>query len=238
MGKSSFEVLNIAGFPEAIEGMRAPLKSYDKSDSEDIYYENFDLGKNDYKLAKQLCKAGPEHRKWMRQVQVWLKIKAPIFWWSEFDTYKIGTSTNSESTMHTILKSKLTLKDFDTSCIFYTGIFINVIETINNLMDEYNKIKTSIEDYKMEADNLATFYIEEKINVSQDHLEEIFLTIKSLLPSSFLQTRYVNLNYETLHNIYHQRKNHRLPQWKKFCDFIEQELPYSDFITEKFIDNN
>ena len=105
-----FNTLDVQGFDSAMRGMRNPLKSYDKADSEwtlDYSGEHFTIGPNDYKLAKGLWKGGTEHRKWMRQVIVWVEITAPRYWWSEFDTYKIGTSANSESTMHTILKAML-----------------------------------------------------------------------------------------------------------------------------------
>ena len=207
-----FETLEVAGWISAIEGMRAPLKSYDKSDSIDAYYDKFILGEKDYKLAKTLCQSGPEHRKWMRQIQVWAKISMPLYWWSEFDTYKIGTSANSESTMHTLMKRPLTLDDFDTEYMSQEGI--------DQLENVINGLNTWIDIYPRFDDN------EEK--------EKLFINMKSLLPTSFIQTRYVNLNYEVLHNMYHQRKNHRLPQWS--TDFVSwvETLPYSEFITEKF----
>ena len=111
-----FNTLDVQGFDSALRGMRNPLKSYDKADSEwalDYSGEHFIIGPNDYKLAKSLWKGGTEHRKWMRQVIVWVEITAPRYWWSEFDTYKIGTSTNSESTMHTILKEDFNVSEFE-----------------------------------------------------------------------------------------------------------------------------
>lgn len=207
-----FETLDVAGWAPAIEGMRSPYKSYDRADSQEVYYDDFRLGEADYKLAKGLCQAGPEHRKWMRQIQVWVKISQPLYWFSEFDTYKIGTVANSESTMHTLMKRPLTLQDFDTEYVSIEGIeqLENTIFNLNTLIDMYPRFD----------DN------EEK--------EKLFINIKSLLPTSFIQTRYVSLNYETLHAMYHQRKNHRLPQWSQ--DFVSwiKTLPYSEFITEEF----
>lgn len=228
MGKTNFELLEVAGLYPAMTGMRAPLKSYDKNDTSIIDWNNSQgasifIGENDYDLAKKLCKAGSEHRKWMRQVQVWLKITGPIYWWSEADTYSIGVSKNSESTMHTLLKQNLTIEDFDTEHMSY-----GIIEALHNTIDNLNE---GINYYR----NNHNFYKEDPLGIQEK--EKTFISIKSMLPSCFLQTRYVNLNYETLHNIYQQRHNHRLPQWHKFCDFIETELPYSEFITEKFLDN-
>lgn len=223
MTVNRFETLEVAGWISAIEGMRAPLKSYDKSDSIDAYYDRFILGEKDYKLAKSLCKAGPEHRKWMRQIQVWVKISMPLYWWSEFDTYKIGTSANSESTMHTLTKRELTLDDFDTKYMTKEGtdnLFKYIEEYLNVTLSHYNSCKQC--------------YNIDKNPEELPYIEQVFIDLKSLLPTSFIQTRYVNLNYEVLHNMYHQRKNHRLPQWSK--DFVSwiKTLPYSCFITENF----
>lgn len=223
----NFCTLEVAGWDAAIFGMRAPLKSYDRNDSETVYedndFYNFTLGPNDYKLAKSLCQAGAEHRKWMRQIQVWVKISMPLYWWSEFDTYKIGTSANSESTMHTISKRELALDDFDTKYMSKEGID-NLFEYIENYLNvtlsHYNSCKYC--------------YSIDKNPEELPYIEQVFTDIKSLLPASFIQTRYVNLNYEVLHNMYHQRKNHRLPQWSN--DFVSwvKTLPYSEFITEEF----
>ena len=209
---AQFETLEVAGWWPALEGMRAPLKSYDKSNT--IFDHNklpvFDETNPDYKLAKRLCLAGTEHSKWMRQVQVWVKISAPLFWWSEFDTYKVGTSANSESTMHTITKQLLTSRDFETND---SMIMEETIDNLNNLILQYQAAAEKNDKLVMQA---------------------LFISIKCLLPASFIQTRYVNLNYAVLQNMYKQRKNHRLPQWNS--DFVSwvKSLPYSEFITQEF----
>lgn len=239
-----FETLEVAGWSSAIEGMRAPLKSYDKSDSIDHYWDNFEIGENDYKLAKRLCKAGPEHRKWMRQIQVWARWSLPLYLWQEADTYSIGISKNSESTMHTLTKRNLTWEDFDTEYMDEVGkeVQIAAIQRINQALVRYNITRDEIKKHKYElanpfiedTDNFDIDEIKAKIaDLEEEKLKE-FISLKSLLTTSFIQTRYVNLNYEVLHNMYHQRKNHRLPQWSK--DFVSwvKTLPYSEFITEEF----
>lgn len=219
---AKFETLEIAGWRPALEGMRAPLKSYEKLNTkfDDNKIPVFDKESSDYQLAKRLCLAGSEHSKWMRQVQVWVKISAPLFWWSEFDTYKVATAANSESTMHTITKRLLTKEDFehrndeDVIPSEYMDILMdNILLKLNSFINLYNQ---AIHDNKS---------AEAKI---------FFMMIKELLPSSFIQTRYVNLNYAVLQNMYKQRKNHRLPQWN--IDFVSwiKTLPYPEFITQEF----
>lgn len=250
---SYFETLEVSGWLPALEGMRAPLKSYDKNDSKnhfisfgvagDVGFETV-VGPNDYDLAKRLCKAGPEHRKWMRQIQVWVKVSLPLYVWSEFDTYKIGTSTNSESTMHTLMKRPLNFDDFDTQYMDDYGhdALVSSIMRLNQLQRMYQECldeKKELENQKSthpdwdQTDELA---YREKMEYLKEDMRYIFIDMKSLLPASFIQTRYVNLNYETLHNMYHQRKNHRLSQWSK--DFVSwiKTLPNSEFITEEWED--
>ena len=239
-----FETLDVAGFIPAITGMRAPLKSYDISDSADRCWNNFEIGEKDYKLAKRLCQAGPEHRKWMRQIQVWVKISMPLYWWSEFDTYKIGTAANSESTMHTLAKRNLVWEDFDTEYMDEVGkeVQIAALRRINQALVRYNLTVDEIKKLKKEltnpfspdTDNSDIDKINAKIADLEEKKQREFISLKSLVTTSFIQTRYVNLNYEVLHNMYHQRKNHRLPQWSK--DFVSwvKTLPYSEFITEEF----
>lgn len=212
-----FETLEVAGFDSALYGMRNPLKSYNKADSkwqrtEDGADEEFIVGPNDYKLMKNLWKGGTEHRKWMRQVAVWVDITAPRYWWSEWDTYKIGTSANSESTMHRLTKDGVKKEDLDfpfdnsVASIYMSTLLIG----LNNWIDLYNE------------------------ETDPDEKEKLFLIIKGLLPEAYMQKRTVCLNYEVLANMYRQRKNHRLPQWHK--DFVEwiKTLPYSEFITGNF----
>ena len=207
----NFKTLEVAGWEPALYGMRFPLKSLYKADS---YYDgdNFIIGPNDYNLAKKLWKAGPEHRKYLRQIQVWVKISAPRYWWSEFDTYKIGTSANSFSTMHKILTEDFDQTDFE--WMFEARDWDIEVE-FRNYLDVLKMVRDRANDdpkYK-------------------EHYQQL---LKCMLPESFIQTRAVNLNYEVLATMYHQRKNHRLPQWSK--DFVEwtHTLPYSEFITGRF----
>lgn len=207
-----FQTLDVQGFDSAMRGMRNPLKSYDKADS---YWcgetDNYVIGPNDYKLAKGLWKGGTEHRKWMRQVIVWVEITAPRYFWSEWDTYKIGTSTNSESTMHTILKedfnaSQFEWPNFNGSDWDIEAVFNDYIDVIKTVRDRANELTGQ----------------------DKEHYQQI---LKAMLPESFLQKRTVCLNYEVLATMYHQRKNHRLPQWSR--DFVSwiNTLPYNEFIT-------
>lgn len=239
-----FETLETAGWLPAIEGMRAPLKSYDRSDSEDIYYDVFVLGSNDYDLAKRLCKAGPEHRKWMRQIQVWAKFNLSLYQHQEADTYHIGVTKNSESTMHTLSKRPLDWDDFDTKYMSELGKddLSLTITRFNKALARYNDDLEYLKTIK-ERKNKTTDWAksdEEALNHDIEYqkyiIEQEFIDLKSILPSSFIQTRYVNLNYEVLRNMYHQRKNHRLPQWSN--DFVSwiKSLPYSEFITDEWND--
>ena len=214
-----FNTLDIQGFDSAIRGMRNPLKSYDKADSEwvsDYSGEHFIIGPNDYKLAKGLWQGGTEHRKWMRQVIVWVEITAPRYWWSEFDTYKIGTSANSESTMHTILKEDFNQSEFEWPC--FTGSDRDIEAVFNAYIDVIKTIRDR-------ANNVT--------GQKKEHYQQI---LKAMLPESFLQKRTICLNYEVLATMYRQRKNHRLPQWSR--DFVSwiKTLPYDEFITGDFND--
>lgn len=214
---ATFKTLEIGGWLPAIVGMRHPLKSYDKSDTDLNQTDNMNitLGENDYGLAKRLCKAGKEHAKWMRQVEVWVEISAPRYWWSEFDTYKVSTTANSQSTMHK-------LKD----------------EKLNRDSVEFNWGVSDKADTCMDMVLLVCSILQDTLQASEDKNErnEIHRVIKGLLPESFIQTRTVSLNYQVLQNMYNQRKSHRLPQWN--TDFVNwvKALPYSEFITGEFDD--
>lgn len=189
---------------DAILSMRNPMNSWNNSDSEHKTY--FTVGQKDLELAERLVKAGTDHGKFMRMITVTTHITAPLYWWKEFDTYKIGTVTNSCSTMHKIHSKEFTLEDFSTEHMQNTNI--NLMKVIIEVLNAYRKcfIKT-----------------EEKV---------YWWNMIQLLPSSYNQKRTVMLNYEVLRNIYHSRKNHKLDEWQLFCDEIEK-LPYSKLITEK-----
>ena len=215
-----------------IEGMRNPMNSWEKSDSEitaieeDTYRqcyipEEFILGENDHSLMQRLSNAGTEHRKYVRMMPVYVRITAPLYWWKEFDTYKVGTVANSCSTMHKIAEKEFTLEDF--SCEHLNRRTIDTLEdTIYELNRYRNLYLNGGSDYISDSDDKDY----------EPKSKDVWWQLIQLLPSSYNQTRNVMLNYEVLANIYRQRKNHKLDEWREFCKWIET-IPYSDLITEK-----
>lgn len=194
-----FENTEVCGIRHAIRGMRNAMNSWDKSDSyEDIIYNTFKLGENDKGLAMKLSKAGTDHRKFLRMITVYADITAPLYWWKEFDTYKVGTVANSCSTMHTIHKRDLTLDDFSINNN-QAGYYVDIIIDLNALREKYCETKDI----------------------------ETFRALIGLLPSSYNQKRTVMLNYEVLANIYKSRQGHKLKEWHDFIEWIER-LPYTD----------
>ena len=230
-----------------IEGMRNPMNSWEKSDSgrgcddhlcgshcafSSQWCGNtpkYVVGENDHSLMQRLSNAGTEHRKYMRMMPVYVRITAPLYWWKEFDTYKVGTVANSCSTMHKIQDKEFTLEDFSTEHLKSSQFDRDWITSA--LVDEDNKSShkvwatpLDILRYTIEMLNLyRTEYLETK---SKDDWWQMI----QLLPSSYNQTRNVMLNYEVLANIYRQRKNHKLDEWREVCKWIES-LPYSELIT-------
>lgn len=216
------------GWEAAIRGMRNPMNSWEKSDSQtctncngclpgqecERYKNGTFIGSNDLDLMTRLRNAGTDHRKFMRMITVYLDITAPLYWWKEFDTYKVGTVANSCSTMHKIADKEFTLKDF--SCEHLEGRALNTLE---DMVDELNYWR----DYYLAI---------KKQNVvgADTKAKDIWWQMIQLLPSSYNQKRTVMLNYEVLANIYKSRKNHKLDEWHTFCDWIER-LPYSELIT-------
>ena len=202
------ENIEINGFETAIRGARNPMNSWDRMDS---CYNNgeFEIGENDYKLLKNLTIAGPEHRKWNRMVTVTMDITAPLYWWKEFDTYKVGTVANSCSTMHKIQAKKFEMSDFSVEHLRSLGVMHEVIDELNFYRDKFNK----------------------------DKKKEDWWQMIQLLPTSYNQKRTVHLNYEVLGTIYHQRRHHKLDEWVEFCNTIKT-LPYSEFITREFGDKD
>lgn len=199
-----------AGFEPAIRGMRNSWNSWDKFDSLigqcEIYGEKWDekavyesgIGPNDLELMKKLIKAGGEHRKFMRMIVVWVDIDAPLYWWKQFDTYKIGTTANSCSTMHTIHDKPFEAGDFSFENV--RSLYANDITSrLNKIRMEFMKTKD----------------------------KEYWNAIIQMLPESYNQKRTVCLNYEVLYNIYNQRRGHKLCEWHEFCQFIES-LPYME----------
>ena len=230
------EDVEVVGIRKAIKGMRNAMNSWDKSDSEygclvdendwvnkekcpvgyvtkckdctwckPLCYDNHDkrtfiIGEADMKLCKNLIKAGSPDRKFLRMIHVQADVTAPLYWWKEYDTYKVGTVANSCSTMHTIHKRDLTIDDFSHEHLddtFGKTALIESIRVINNARAYYNESKS----------------------------KEVWYAMIQLLPSSFNQMRTIDLNYENLFSIYHQRKNHKLDEWREFCKWIET-LPY------------
>ena len=198
------ENIDVYGFEAAIRGARNPMNSWDRMDS---CYNNgeFEIGENDYKLLKNLTIAGPEHRKWNRMVTVTMDITAPLYWWKEYDTYKVGTVANSCSTMHKIQAKKFEMSDFSVEHLRSLRVMHEVIDELNFYRDKFNK----------------------------DKKKEDWWEMIQLLPTSYNQKRTVHLNYEVLGTIYHQRRHHKLDEWHVFCDTIKT-LPYSEFITREF----
>ena len=207
--------VDVYGWEAAIRGMRNPMNSWAKSDSKYIIPRGnsrlpiaYIIGENDLKLMKSLAKAGSDHRKYLRMINVTMDISAPLYWWKEFDTYKVGTVANSCSTMHKIAEKEFTLDDFSHEhltlydvdgeiCRNWLGDLEDLIDDINLARELF--IKTKDKKY--------------------------WWQMIQLLPSSYNQLRTVQLNYEVLYNIYNARKNHKLDEWHILCDSILQ-LPY------------
>ena len=200
------ENIEINGFEAAIRGARNPMNSWHLMDS---CYNNgeFEIGEKDYDLLRRLTIAGPEHRKWNRMVTVTMDITAPLYWWKEFDTYKVATVANSCSTMHKIQAKEFELDDFSHEHLeeYPKWLLSEVILELNKNRKDFNKTKDK--DY--------------------------WWQMIQLLPSSYNQKRTVHLNYEVLGTIYYQRRHHKLDEWHVFCDTIKT-LPYSEFITREF----
>lgn len=222
------ENVEVVGWEAAIRGMRNPKNSWVKSDSHWDYVNqgpeyltvahfddaDFNIGPNDKKLMSTLRNAGTDHRKFMRMIVVYLDITAPLYWWKEFDTYKVGTVANSCSTMHKIAGKEFTLEDF--SCEHLEGRALNTLE---DMVDELNYWR----DYYLAIKKQNVVGADKKA-------KELWWQMIQLLPSSYNQKRTVMLNYEVLANIYKSRRNHKLDEWHTLCDWIES-LPYSELIT-------
>ena len=196
---------SVMNLENAMRGARNPMNSWNRQDS---YYDekgNYVLGPNDLDLAKRLAKAGSDHRKFIRQIFVSVDFNAQLYWWKEFDTYKVGTVANSTSTMHKIASKPFTMDDCSHDKMNETALrsLSQVIETLEALRQAYLETKD----------------------------KELWYSMIQLLPSSYNQLRTVTMNYETLVNIYHARKHHKLAEWHVVCEWIET-LPYAkDLIT-------
>ncbi|MDO5397830.1 MAG: hypothetical protein Q4G33_07850 [bacterium] len=223
------ENVEVMGWEHAIRGMRNPMNSWDRSDSYPCMYStnnvercidciyhgncnvsekdmcgNYIIGPNDHHLMLKLAKAGSVHAKYRRMITVYVDITAPLYWWKEFDTYKVGAVANSCSTMHKITEKKFTLEDFS-----HEHLEADSLSVLQFTIDHLNRCRNA--------------YLETK---DKDHWWQMI----QLLPSSYNQKRTVMLNYEVLSNIYEYRRDHKLDEWCEFCEWIER-LPYSEVIT-------
>lgn len=243
------ENTEVIGWETAIRGMRNPKNSWEKSDSgwdahipplelrnqvdwkrwaehykvvQDNGEHTYDIGPDDRDLMTRLRNAGTDHRKFMRMIAVYLDITAPLYWWKEFDTYKVGTVANSCSTMHKISAKEFTLDDF--SCEHLTTQSVECLKNTIDLLNMHRslyilKTNKKVDQYTVMSDECYTKY-----------KKDIWWQLIQLLPSSYNQRRTIMLNYEVLANIYKSRRNHKLDEWHTFCDWIET-LPYSELIT-------
>ena len=202
------EKVEVVGWDHAIRGMRNPMNSWDKSDTELYLNEELDtvadIGPNDLSLMKKLCNAGTDHRKFMRMIVVYLDVTAPLYWWKEADTYRAGVEKNSCSTMHKIHAKEFELDDF----------------SHEHLHD----------DSKAFLEKLIKGLNEYRCDFLGSKHKDYWWQMIQMLPSSYNQKRTVMLNYEVLANMYKSRKNHKLDEWKEFCKWIES-LPYAELIT-------
>lgn len=231
------ENVEVMGWDTAVRGMRNPMNSWEKSDSGTCGYPHhigcancpdhkicnhpfrndgvFKLGKADYELVMKLVKAGTDHRKFMRMIAVYADITAPLYWWKEYDTYKVGTVANSCSTMHKIAEKEFTLEDF--SCEHLDIRTRKILEEIIKALNDYRTLYINYNPNDFEIKGCPS-------------KKDLWWQMIQLLPSSYNQKRTVMLNYEVLANIYKSRKNHKLDEWRTFCDWIKA-LPYSELIT-------
>ena len=234
------ENAEVLGWEHAIRGMRNPLNSWKKSDSRYVCpykatdapicgncTENPCIGPNDLDLMRRLANTGTDHRKFMRMIVVYVDILAPLYWWKEFDTYKVGTVANSCSTMHKIAAKEFESSDFSHDHLIYPS-YQHLQETID-LLNHYRWIYTKYDDLKNRVFPVSHEVGDVIENMSK---KDIWWQMIQLLPSSYNQRRTVMLNYEVLANIYKSRRNHKLDEWRELCKWIET-LPYSELITGK-----
>lgn len=262
-----FEHMEVMGWEHAIRGMRNPKRSHAKSDSdwevsfseESTFYanddpvvektdilEDFVIGPNDHDLMMRLSKAGSDHRKYMRMLDVYVDITAPLYWWKEFDTYRVGVEKNSDSTMHMIHAKEFTLDDFSHEHLIDNfgevwdiaagderrstplDILYTAIDALNIYREKYLEIDSEIK--KCHFDKL------EKRKELTKQKKTFWWQMIQLLPSSYNQKRTVKMSYEALANMYKARKNHKLDEWRTFCSWIE-ELPCSEIIIGGYLDD-
>ena len=236
------ENFEVVGWEHAIRGMRNPMNSWEKSDSTfketafidvltsdggdttkfPVYFDALDIGPNDHELMMKLRNAGTDHRKFMRMITVYVDITAPLYWWKEFDTYKVGTVANSCSTMHKIHTKEFTLEDFSHEHL--TPHSLIVLQDIIINLNQYRMWYIDKDDKRINIDT------EMSDECYTKYKKDLWWQMIQLLPSSYNQKRTIMLSYEVLANIYKSRKRHRLDEWQDFCKWIES-LPYSELIT-------
>ena len=246
------ENYEVVGWEHAIRGMRNPMNSWEKSDTR--YCGEYDdclgcpaldendecrfyevdtgimrpiIGPNDHSLMMKLAKAGPVHAKYRRMIEVYVDITAPLYWWKEFDTYKVGTVANSCSTMHKIHEKEFTLEDFSCEHLFTTSN--TSLKCTIQLLNLYRAYYVDDIEYINRQDSYQRFRNYDK--------KDIWWQMIQLLPSSYNQKRTIMLNYEVLANIYEYRKDHKLDEWRDMCKWIES-LPYSEIITGVDVNNS
>ncbi len=194
------ENLKVYGFESAMSGMRNPMNSWDLGDT-----DGDTIGDNDLNLLLRLCKAGADHRKVLRQMFISCDITAPLYWWKEFDTYKVGVTSNSQSTMHKLCSRPLIKHDFSFEDMHENECIVN--EVIDNL-------NARIHDYQVTKN------------------KNLWRTIIQLLPCAYNQCRTITCNYEVILNMYQQRKHHKLKEWIDFCQYMKNNLPYFNLIVD------
>ena len=205
-----FAKTQVMNFQGAFRGLRNPMNSWDKSDSYwDMTGSFYHLGPKDLDLAMRMIKAGASDRKFLRQIMVSVDITAPLYWWKQFDTYKVGTVANSTSTMHKLASTPITLQCFE-------------LDDYNSNLDLIDNVYLGLRVSSLinDLEQLRQLYLQTK---DKRYWKELI----RWLPNGWLQTRTVTLNYEVLRNIFFQRRNHKLSQWHQFCNWI-QSLPYAD----------
>ena len=193
--------LQVYGFESAMRGMRNPMNSWSLGDTKGNH-----IGENDLKLLKQLLKAGSDHRKVLRQMFISCDITAPLYWWKEFDTYKVGVTSNSQSTMHKLCSRPLSVHDFSFEDMHENECIVNeVIDNLNARIDDYQTTKN----------------------------KNLWRTIIQLLPCAYNQTRTITMNYENVLNMYSQRKHHKLSEWRGYCYWMYYDLPYFKILVDE-----
>lgn len=263
------ENTEVIGWEAAIRGMRNPMNSWERSDSYENYTVGYDkneitddvveirypyyrVGANDIDLMKKLCKAGTDHRKFMRMIVVYCDITAPLYWWKEFDTYKVGTVANSCSTMHKIADKEFTHEDFSINKLAeITGADLELLDEYRNLgnMESVRRDLAryryyfNIDDTIFNLNFARSLYMAADKNLKRGNLtddekkritaqkKKFWWQMIQLLPSSYNQKRTVMLNYEVIANMYKSRKNHKLDEWVELMRYFKENLPYSELFT-------